>query len=237
MRTAAAEIQAALLGAVHVRVEGLMTHFASAADYRTAQTDEQVQAFQEALGLLRSAGVECAYVHAAATNPIAYGRREAWHNMVRPGLALYGYVSPAAGAAPRCLLDVQPALTWKASVLVTKQVPEGALIGYGGLYRAPRPMRIAVVGAGYADGVPHRLSNQGHVIAGGRLVRILGAVSMDLTTIDVTECPSIQAGDAVTLLGREGETRLDAQEMAATAGTISYDILCGIGARVKRVYV
>jgi len=237
MRAGVAEIAAALREATHMQLEGLMTHFASAADFSASQTDQQIQAFDEALGQLRGAGVECAWVHASGTNPIAYGRRQAWHNMVRPGLALYGYVSPASGEAPPRLLDVKPALTWKASVLVTKQVPEGALIGYGALFRAPRPMRIAVLGAGYADGVSHRLSNRGKVIAAGQLVPILGAVSMDVTTIDVTECPSIQAGDAVTLLGSEGDARLDAQQIASTAGTISYDVLCQIRARVRRVYV
>jgi len=116
-------------------------------------------------------------------------------------------------------------------------VPEGALIGYGGMFRAPRPMRIAVLAAGYADGLPHRLSNRGQVIAAGRLVPILGAVSMDLTTIDLSPCPELRPGDAVTLLGREGEAALDARQMARLAGTISYDVLCGIRARVKRLYL
>jgi alanine racemase len=98
-------------------------------------------------------------------------------------------------------------------------------------------MRIAVLALGYSDGLSHRLSNRGHVIAGGRLAPILGAVSMDLTTIDVTESRPVRVGDAVTLLGTEGGVSINAQEMARTAGTISYDILCGIRARVKRVYV
>jgi len=121
-------------------------------------------------------------------------------------------------------------------VLEAKDVPEGALIGYGGMFRAPRPMRIGVLAVGYADGFSHRLSNRGYVIAAGRLVPILGAVSMDLTTIDLTDCPAIAAGGAVTLLGSEGDVSIDAQKMARAAGTISYDILCGIRTRVKRVY-
>ena len=98
-------------------------------------------------------------------------------------------------------------------------------------------MRIAILAVGYADGLSHRLSNRGRVIAGGKFAPILGAVSMDLTTIDVTACPSIRAGDAVTLLGAEGSVSINAQEMARMAGAISYDILCGIRTRVKRVYV
>jgi alanine racemase len=98
-------------------------------------------------------------------------------------------------------------------------------------------MRIAVLAAGYADGIPHRLSNRGNVIAKGKLAPIVGAVSMDLTTIDVTASSEMRVGDAVTLLGSEGELSIDAQQMARTAGTISYSVLCGISARVKRVYV
>ena len=157
--------------------------------------------------------------------------------MARPGQALYGYISPARGDNPPRILDVKPALAWKAPVILTKDLPEGALIGYGGTFRAPRPTRIGILAAGYADGLPRRLSNRGQVIAGGKLAPILGAVSMDLTTIDLTGCPTIHAGDAVTLLGSEGRVSIDAQQMACTAGTISYDILCGIRARVKRVYV
>jgi len=98
-------------------------------------------------------------------------------------------------------------------------------------------MRIAVLAAGYADGIPHRLSNKGSVIAKGRLAPIVGAVSMDLTTIDVTACPELRVGEAVLLLGSEGGVSIDAQQIARQAGTISYSVLCGISARVKRVYV
>lgn len=236
-RAAAAEIAAAIEAARHVRLEGLMTHFASAADYTTRSTDRQVRAFRELCKSLCRSDIDPAYFHMAGTIPIAYGRRQAWGNMVRPGHALYGYVSPVRGEAQPKQLEVKPALTWKARVLAVKDVPEGAAIGYGGMFRAPGAMRIAVLAVGYADGVSHRLSNRGQVIATGKLAPIVGAVSMDLTTIDVTACPSIAPGEAVTLLGSEGEVTLDAQQIARTAGTISYDILCRISARVKRVYV
>jgi alanine racemase len=98
-------------------------------------------------------------------------------------------------------------------------------------------MRIAVLAAGYADGIPHRLSNRGSVIADGKLCPIVGAVSMDLTTVDVSQCLGIKVGDAVTLLGSEGRVSIDAQQIAKLAGTISYSVLCGIHARVKRIYV
>jgi alanine racemase len=132
---------------------------------------------------------------------------------------------------------VEPALSWHARIVAVKDVPAGARIGYGGSFQATAPMRLAVLAAGYADGVPHRLSNKGKVIAAGHLAPIVGTVSMDLTTIDITQSPHLQPGDPVTLLGREGHAVLDAQQIARTAGTISYNVLCGIGARVKRFYI
>lgn len=239
------EIVAAVLAYRAASLEGLMTHFASAANYGNPQTDEQMDLFEKVTSDLRGAGVAPAFVHLSASTPIAYGRKRAWGNMVRPGHAIYGYVSPLVqprtkeneGSEPQRVLNVKPALTWKAAVLELKDVPEGSLIGYGGMHRTQRRTRIAVLAAGYADGIPHRLSSRGKVIAKGTLVPVLGAVSMDLTTIDVTDCPALKVGDAVTLLGREGTASIDAQQIARAAGTISYSVLCGISARVKRVYV
>ena len=236
-RAAAAEIIAALRDTKHAKLDGLMTHFASPSDYTSQQTEEQTAYFAGILEELRTAGFSPAHIHMSSTNALAYQRNPAWLTMVRPGHALYGYVSPARGNAPKPALDVKPVLTWKAKILVVKDIPEGARVGYGGSYRAPEPMRIAVLAAGYADGVPHRLSGRGKVIAAGTLVPILGTVSMDLTTIDVSHTTSLAPGDEVTLLGREGHLGLDAQQIARMAGTISYAILCGIGDRVERVYV
>ena len=214
---------AAAVASTGVPLEGLMTHFASSGNYDSKQTEEQLRNFERVLAALRQAGLAPRYVHQSGTIPIAYRRVEALGNLVRPGHAIYGYVSPARGG-PGKALHVAPALTWKATVLTVKDVEAGALIGYGGIHRAARPMRIAVLAAGYADGIPHRLGNRGHVIAKGKLAPIVGAVSMDLTTIDVTACPELRAGDAVTLLGSEGAVSIDAQQMARVAGTIS---LCG----------
>jgi alanine racemase len=231
------EIVAALRALRHARMEGLMTHFASAADFTSPQTDQQVARFNACYAALREAGIAIDYAHLSSTNAIGYARTDAWYNMVRAGHALYGYVSPARGAARKQILDVQPALAWKAKILTVKDIPEGTLVGYGGTFRAPHAMRIAILAAGYADGVFHRLSNRGKVIAAGQLTPILGTVSMDLTTIDVSHAMDLQPGDAVTLLGTEGDVTLDAQQIARVAGTISYNILSSISARVRRVYV
>jgi alanine racemase len=237
-RAPAAEILAAIGAANHAKLEGLMTHLASSANYATSQTEEQMKTFEAVCSHLAQAGVHPEFLHLASSTPVAYGRRDAWKRMVRPGHAIYGYISPvASGNAPPAVLNVRPALTWKAAVLAVKDLPAGALVGYGGIYRAPQPMRIAVLAAGYADGIPHRLSNKGRVIAKGHFAPIIGAVSMDLTTIDVTNCPPLIVGDSVTLLGSEGGISIDAQQMARVAGTISYSVLCGIHARVRRLYV
>ncbi len=233
----AAEIAKAISNLRNVRVEGLLSHFASAADFTSHQTEEQIEDFNEMWSALATLGVRPALMHFASTNAIAYPRRGAWLSLVRPGHAIYGYVSPARGHAPPPVLSVKPALSWKTRIISVKNVPREAKVGYGGSFVAPGPMRLAVLAAGYADGVPHRLSNRGKVIAGGKFAPIVGTVSMDLTTIDITHSPQMQPGDEVTLLGSEGDATLDAQQIARTAGTISYNVLCGISARVKRFYV
>jgi len=236
-RATSAEIAETVAQTPRAQIEGLMTHFASAADYTTTQTDEQLALFHTVCDDLRRAGVNPVHLHTSSTNAIGYGRVDGWHNMVRAGHALYGYVSPARGDAPPQQLKVKPALTWKAKVLAVKDIPEGAKVGYGGTFRAPRAMRIGILGAGYADGMFHRLSNRGKVIADGKIAPIIGTISMDLTTIDLSHTNALGPGDDVTLLGTEGDATLDAQQIARTAGTISYNILCSISARVRRVYL
>jgi len=236
-RAPAADIVAALAGTPHAQLEGLMTHFASAADYTSAQTPDQLAYFEQIAAAIELAGHRGLLLHTSSTNAIAYGRASSGYNLVRAGHALYGYVSPARGEAPAQRLEVRPALTWKARLLAVKDLPQGALVGYGGTFRTPHPMRIGVLGAGYADGIFHRLSNRGQVIADGKLTAILGTISMDLTSIDLSHTSALGVGDEVTLLGQEGAARLDAQQIARVAGTISYNILCSISARVRRVYV
>ncbi len=236
VRSEAAAVAEAILAATNVEVEGLMSHFASAGNYQTHQTDDQIETFEALAAALASAGIRPPLLHVSSTIPVAYGRVNAWQQMVRPGHAIYGYISPARGHAPARILQVKPALSWRVTVLSVKEIPAGAFIGYGGMYHATQPMRIAVLAAGYADGIPHRLGNRGSVIARGKLAPIVGAVSMDLTTVDVSDS-DVKVGDPVTLLGAEGSVSIDAQQIARWAGTISYSVLCGIHARVKRLYI
>ncbi|MEP7352430.1 MAG: alanine racemase [Acidobacteriota bacterium] len=250
---ASAEAIVKAVSATSARMEGLMTHFASSANFENPQTDDQIAQFERVVAALRVCGLHPRYIHTASTNVVAYPRSAtlddsadstngAWGNLVRPGHAIYGYVPVAKGTPPTSKiraprLQVQPALSWKATVLAINEVETGARIGYGGIHRADRPMRLAILAAGYADGIPHRLGNRGQVIAGpGILAPIIGAVSMDLTTIDATSAPHLKIGDSVMLLGELGGVSINAQQMARVAGTISYSVLCGISARVKRVY-
>ena len=234
---AAEEIAQALRRAPYIHLEGLLSHLASAADFSSHQTEDQIQVFEEKLRALEVHGVRAEYVHLAGTNAVAYPRPGTTRTLARPGHAIYGYVSPARGHVRAPKFQVAPALQWKTRIVAIKDVPAGSRIGYGGSHVTAAPARIAVLAAGYADGVSHRLSNKGKVIAGGQFAPIVGTVSMDLTTIDITGCPKLAPGDVVTLLGREGDVVLDAQQIARTAGTISYNVLCGISARVERVYL
>jgi alanine racemase len=208
----AEEIVKAVRDLRFLRLEGLLSHFATPGEGK--QTGEQIARFREVADLIRPE-----IVHFASSGALGLGLGL---TMVRPGIALYGYGTSG----------VMPALTWKARVIAVKDLEEGAPVGYGARFVTSRLTQMAVIAAGYADGVPRLLTNRGRVIIQGKAAAIIGAVSMDLTTIDVTGL-TVQAGDEATLIG-EGITADDVAEMT---GTISYEVLTGIGNRVARVYV
>ncbi len=213
-----AEVAAALRSLRNARVEGLMSHFASAEDFTTNQSAEQIARFEAVLAAVREAGIPIEIEHLSSTNGVVY--RNARFSMIRPGLGIYGYTSG------------RPVLTWYARLLKVRDIAAGTPVGYLARFRAPQAMRIGTIAAGYADGIPHRLSTRGSLISQGRLLPILGAVSMDLTTIDLSAAPELQEGDPITVLGPD----MDAQQIAEIAGEIPYSVLCGIGNRVSRIY-
>lgn len=217
--------------------EGLMTHFASASDPIGSQTRSQVVRFREILHRLRELGIEIPIHHVDATNSLHYPPHEGGYQLARPGHGIYGYVANPPGEPVPGKLAVKPVLSWYTHVLLTKHLPVGALVGYGALHRTTRPTTVAILGVGYADGYPHALSGNGCVLLHGRFAPVLGAVSMDLTTVDVTDIPGVSAGDLATLIGTNGEQSIDALELGRMAGTISYAILTNIQPRVKRIYV
>jgi alanine racemase len=193
-------------------LEGLLSHFASPNEPQ--QSEDQIARFRKVADLVRPE-----ILHFSSSGALGF---ELGLTMVRPGIGLYGYGTDR----------VKPVLTWKARVVAVKELATGVPVGYGARFVTARPTRMAVIAAGYADGVPRALTNRGRVVIGGEIAAIIGAVSMDLTTIDVTGL-TVNAGDEATLIG-EG---IDADDIAEMTGTISYEVLTGIGNRVDRVYV
>ncbi len=154
--------------------------------------------------------------------------------MCRTGLGLYGYALPQTGAASQVRSELEPVLAWKTQILSVHDVAEGARVGYNGTFVAETPMRLALLPVGYADGLRRELSNAGDVLIGGRRARIVGRVSMDVTIVDVTEIAGAKAGDEVVIFGVQGSESITADDHARIAGTVAYEILCGIAARVPR---
>ena len=215
-----------------LKIEGVFSHFSHAESVEGKYTQEQLRLFQSVVERLRADGIPPSLVHlansaATITLPAAY------FDMVRPGLMLYGIYPSATMASQICL---KPVLSWKTRILQLKKVPAGSSISYGQTFVTKRESLIATLPLGYADGYPRLLSNCGEVLVSGKRAPVVGRVCMDLTMIDVTDIEKIQPGDEVVLLGRQGDAEISADEMAAWANTISYEILTSISNRVPRIH-
>jgi alanine racemase len=218
-----------------VQIDGLCSHFANADLADAALTRVQIERFQSALAQLRAAGFSPRWRHlsnSAGLVALPEVRDGLELNLVRPGLALYGLL-PAPWLRPPRLLE--PVLSWKTAVVHLKSVPPGTPISYGSTWTAPRPSRIATLPVGYADGWSRLLSNRGSVLVRGRRAPIVGRVCMDLCMVDVTDLPEVEMGDEVVLLGSQGTETQDAHALASLQGTIAYEVLCAISARVPRL--
>jgi alanine racemase len=155
------------------------------------------------------------------------------HDLVRPGISAYGILPGDLPGAE----DLKPVLSLKSQVVFLKDVPNGAAVGYGSTWRASGDHRIATIPVGYNDGVSWRLSNRGELLVRGQRAPIVGRVSMDYTTIDVTHIPDVTVEDVVTILGEDGEERINVEEIARIAETIPYEITCAVGRRVQRICI
>ena len=228
-----------------VHCDGIYTHFSCAEDIQSPSTRRQFDRFKSLLEHLgeTARGTWCHAANSAAM----INFRESWFNAVRPGLILYG-INPI-GSRERhgvsnsgevnwegVLASLRPVLSFKTCVAQLKTVKKGKTIGYGDSYITTRDSQIATLPVGYADGFMRILSNKGAVLVRGQRAPIVGRISMDLSTIDVTDVTGVEIGDEVVLIGRQGGEEMGASEMAALAGTIPYEILCRIGGRVTRVY-
>lgn len=234
-------VLATLKSSPHLVLEGLSTHLASSEVLDAPSVEEQLKRFSEARQALSREGFEPPLVHAANTSAII-SRKQSWHNMVRPGIALYGYHLPferagqeVSGSGLR--LAVKPVLTWKTRILSLRDIAANQALGYGGTYVTKAPARIAVLPVGYADGLNRQLSSRGRVIVREHYAPMVGRISMDLTLIDVTGLEGISVGDEVILLGASDGLSFDAREHAELAHTIPYEILCGISKRVPRRHI
>ena len=230
-----------------VSCEGAMTHLCCSEVAGARTTARAQELFAEALAAVKAAGLRPEWVHAGNTSAVDEGGTMAWvrqqakgmgaRAMVRSGLAVYGYCLPleeAEESAARLRKKLKPVLTWKARVLGVREVEAGAAVGYGATFVAERPMRLALLGAGYADGFRREASSgmgDGWVMIAGKRAAVVGRVSMNLTVVDVSEIEGVVEGAEAVLLG-EG---VSAEDHAQWAGTIPYEILCGIrGTRVLK---
>lgn len=221
------------LTAPGLRVEGVFTHLATADSADESYAREQLRRFQIALDTLTAMGCRPRWRHAA--NSAATLRfPESHFNLVRPGAAIYG-LDPSA--ATPCPSGFTAALSFQCLVAQVKTVPTGTAVSYGATWRAPRPTRLAVLQAGYADGVRRTPQPWGSVLIHGRRAPLVGAICMDLCMADVTDIPDVEAGDVAILLGRQGAAEISINEVACRLGTIGYEVLCGLASRVPRVYV
>lgn len=224
----------ALLASANLSLDAVQTHFGSADEPGHALFDEQRTRFEAACRVLDELGAGPRLRHAANSAALLRDSR-VWYDCVRPGLLLYGLVPPPLGST----LALTPVMSLTSRVVAVKGVRVGEGIGYGGRFTAGRATTVAVIPAGYADGLDRRLEGRGAVLIRGRRAPIVGAVSMDMLTADVSDIDAVGPGDEVVVLGSQGsepQQSIDAREMAAWIGTIPYEILCRLGSRVERKY-
>jgi len=229
-----------LAGCKHIELEGTFTHFASAEDFTARQTNEQEKVFLACLDRLRALGVSPGIVHMANSGAIC-ARPSTWADMVRPGAILYGYYQsfdpPQKKQEVMGQVALQPCLSLRARIISLRNVPVGEGVGYAARFVTKRPSRIAVINAGYADGVVRALTNRGWALVRGRRVPLVGTISMDLTTLDLTDVPEAVLGDVVTIYGKDGDASIEVSEVAHEIGTVTSDLLCALGRRVPKFYV
>ena len=211
-----------------LRLAGLCTHFASADLPDAGVTRQALERFEGCLGAARAAGFS-GLVNHAANSAAAVRFPEARFDAVRPGLALYGAM-PSPHVA---LAGLEPALRLTTRIMALHDIAPGDTVSYGGLWRASRPSRVATLPIGYADGYPRHVRDA-RALTRGHRVPVVGAVCMDMLMIDVTDVPGASEDDAVTLIGADGGEAIGVDDLARWAGTVSYEILCGISKRVPR---
>ncbi|NLC77742.1 MAG: alanine racemase [Clostridia bacterium] len=217
-----------------LQVEGIYTHLAQADSADKSSARRQLARFDEFLAKLKREGRKLPLIH-AANSAAVMELPEAHYDLVRPGIMLYGLYPSEEMRRER--VELRPALSWKTRVVHVKEVPPGTPISYSGTYVTGRTTRVATLPLGYADGFRRLLSNRGQVLIHGQRAPVIGRVCMDQTMVDVTDVGPVAVGDLVTLIGRQEQEEITAEEMAGWVGTINYEIVCGISDRVLRKYL
>jgi len=226
-----ADLVAALKASPHVELAGTFANLSAADDPSSPETARQVLVMVGCLERIRAMGVSPGLVHVANSAGVL-AHADSWFDGVRPGLALYG-VSPSEELACDAL---SPAMTIEAEVAAVRRLPAGTPLGYGGRFVTTRETTVAVTPIGYHDGLRRALSGKISVLLRGGRAPVVGAISMDVTLVDATETGAAR-GDRVVFLGREGGLGVSAWDIARAAGTIPYEILCGMGRRLPRAYL
>lgn len=217
----------------NLMVEAVLSHFVEAESENKEFSKEQLGIFLKTIETVRGLGFSPEYID-MANSAAAVDYRESHFNLIRPGIMLYGsYPSKRFNEK----IELKPVMGIKTRVLHLKTVPAGFSVSYGRTFVTKRESVIATLPIGYADGLPRRLSGVGEVLTGGKRAPITGTVCMDLTMCDVTDIPGVRVGTEVVFMGRQGAEEITAEEIAAKAGTISYEIFCNISARVPRIYI
>ncbi|MBB6145744.1 alanine racemase [Silvibacterium bohemicum] len=227
-------------------LEGVMTHFHSPELLDGEATAAQMARLDAAMEIISARGFRPTVIHAGNSATVlandgarSIGELAAKYGasaMLRPGLSLYGYPPRVSGeGASTEANELQPVLAWKTRVVSLRTIEAGESAGYNATFRAGRPSRLALLPVGYADGMNRLLSNRGEVLVRGQRAPIVGRISMDLTIVDVTDIPAVEMGDEVVLIGKQGTEQISAYDFADLAGTIPYEVLCNISARVRRV--
>lgn len=213
--------------------EGIFSHCPMAYDPKDPFTKRQINSFKSIIAACAKEGIVFKKVHIAASDAINNfpNTAKSPFTMVRTGINLHGSFDPNGRKA----LKVEPVLTLKTRVAQVRELPAGTTLGYGRTWRLSAPAKVATISAGYADGLPLALTNRGFVFIAGRRCKIIGRISMDYTTVDVTDVPEVKSGDEVVCFGRCGDDSITPDDWAALKGTHAYDIICSLGTRVQRL--
>ncbi len=214
-----------------LHIEGLFTHLARSDEPEVGTTIWQLDRFNRLVRELEAAGLRPGLVHAANSAGSLYFP-QAYFDLVRPGIAIYGLHPSAEAPLPQ---GFRPAMSWKAQLVSVKELPPGHGVGYNYRYFTSGTERIGVIPAGYADGFRRRLGN--FVLVGGKRVNVVGGVCMDQCMVRLDEVPSARIGDEVVLMGEQGDLTIRAEDIGLAWGTNNYEVVCGLAARVPRVYL